>query len=176
MIHDKLTDYQIVDAFPNECREYCPPIIQNLELKLIRKRSALREIEISKHPDWIKIILNMMIECIYPKALQITLDKNKRFLELLKDKNRPNFNDDQMLLSKAKSQPIEGLYNFESVRKFGNRVKAICPFHKENTPSFMIYVDQNKFHCFGCGLKGDSIDFFMKLNNVGFKQAMEALQ
>lgn len=37
--------------------------------------------------------------------------------------------------------------------------KTCCPFHKEKTPSFTVYPKTNSFHCFGCGVSGDTIEF-----------------
>lgn len=44
--------------------------------------------------------------------------------------------------------------------------KALCPFHKESTPSFSIKKDTNTFKCFGCGAGGDIFDFVAKLKNI----------
>lgn len=48
-----------------------------------------------------------------------------------------------------------------ALEKSGNEFVACCPFHGENTPSFSIYPKSNiwKFHCFGCGIHGDVVDF-----------------
>jgi len=32
--------------------------------------------------------------------------------------------------------------------------KMLCPFHKENTPSMLIWDDENRYKCFGCGKTG----------------------
>ncbi len=39
------------------------------------------------------------------------------------------------------------------------RFKALCPFHNEKTPSFVISDDKQTYHCFGCGAHGDLISF-----------------
>ena len=49
--------------------------------------------------------------------------------------------------------------------------KALCPFHKEKTPSFSIKKDDNIFKCFGCGAAGDAIDFVAKYKGI---EALEA--
>jgi DNA primase len=52
------------------------------------------------------------------------------------------------------------------------RGKAICPFHAERSPSFMVNQYKQTFHCFGCGEHGDVISFIMKLKGVSFKDAL----
>ncbi|UCF91074.1 MAG: hypothetical protein JSW39_22770 [Desulfobacterales bacterium] len=56
----------------------------------------------------------------------------------------------------------------------GNRHFALCPFHAEKTPSFMVFPD-NRFHCFGCGAHGDSIDFIRQLHGCSFQEALRHL-
>ena len=52
---------------------------------------------------------------------------------------------------------------------------ACCPFHSEKTPSFRVYGDRKKYHCFGCGKGGDVITFVMDYFNVEFKEALKIL-
>lgn len=40
-------------------------------------------------------------------------------------------------------------------------LKACCPFHQENTPSFIYNKKNQTFHCFGCGKTVDLLDSFM---------------
>ena len=53
-----------------------------------------------------------------------------------------------------------------------NRYKCLCPLRHEKTPSFTIFADQGRFHCFGCGRKGNVIDLHAALMGVS---GMEAL-
>jgi|Deesub1362B_J571_1020462.scaffolds.fasta_scaffold00223_28 DNA primase len=53
--------------------------------------------------------------------------------------------------------------------------KGLCPFHAEKTPSFVVYPQSQRFYCFGCGAKGDVIDFIMKLRSFNFKEALSYL-
>ena len=50
--------------------------------------------------------------------------------------------------------------------KLDRNDKALCPFHKEDTPSFSIKKDTNTYKCFGCGEGGDVIDFVSKLKGI----------
>jgi CHC2 zinc finger len=53
-----------------------------------------------------------------------------------------------------------------------DRYKCLCPLHREKTPSFTIFADQGRFHCFGCGRNGNVIDLHAALKGVF---GMEAL-
>jgi len=52
------------------------------------------------------------------------------------------------------------------------RGKALCPFHSERTPSFIVNRNKQTFHCFGCNEHGDVISFIMKLKGISFKEAL----
>ncbi len=54
--------------------------------------------------------------------------------------------------------------------------KTLCPFHNENTPSFVMYPDTGHWHCFGaCATGGDIFSFIMKKENLQFKEALRRL-
>jgi len=55
--------------------------------------------------------------------------------------------------------------------KTGKNFKAQCPFHKDKSPSFYLYPEENRFHCYGCQADGDLISFVMKIENCDFKTA-----
>lgn len=65
---------------------------------------------------------------------------------------------------------LEQYFEFE---KQSGRYFTRCPFHDEDTPSFM--VDKNYYHCFGCGESGDIIKFVMRYDNLTFSEAFEKL-
>lgn len=75
----------------------------------------------------------------------------------------------------AKQIPIETLIETR-LRSVGGRLVGKCPFHKDDSPSFSIWPDQNSWHCFGaCGEGGDVISFVMKSRGVGFLEAVKFL-
>jgi DNA primase len=63
-----------------------------------------------------------------------------------------------------------------TLRKAGGaRLKGLCPFHNEKTPSFNVDTDKGFFKCFGCGKAGDAISFVRETEQLNFTEAVEAL-
>jgi DNA primase len=63
-----------------------------------------------------------------------------------------------------------------ALRKAGaGRLKGLCPFHNEKTPSFHVDVDKGFYKCFGCGKAGDAITFVRETEQLSFTEAVEAL-
>lgn len=61
------------------------------------------------------------------------------------------------------------------LKKIGNKWFGICPFHKENTPSFMVDEKKQIYYCFGCGRSGNAINFIMDYKKVSFDEAVKQL-
>jgi DNA primase len=57
----------------------------------------------------------------------------------------------------------------------GGQKKGLCPFHDEKSPSFHVTPSKGYFHCFGCGVGGDVINFLMKLEHLSFTETVERL-
>jgi DNA primase len=55
------------------------------------------------------------------------------------------------------------------------RLKGLCPFHSEKTPSFHVHTGRGFYYCFGCGAKGDLFDFVMQTQGVDFAEALQLL-
>ncbi len=62
-----------------------------------------------------------------------------------------------------------------NLKKMGPTLKALCPFHKEKTPSFTVNHQKQFFHCFGCGAGGDAFSFVMKYEGVDYPTAIKIL-
>ncbi|MGB3304681.1 MAG: DNA primase [Thermomicrobiales bacterium] len=62
-----------------------------------------------------------------------------------------------------------------SLKRAGRSFKGLCPFHQEKTPSFIVFPDSQNFHCFGCGKGGDIFTFYMQVENVEFREALQEL-
>lgn len=49
---------------------------------------------------------------------------------------------------------------------------GLCPFHKEETPSFFVNDDKGMYHCFGCGAHGDLFNYIMERDGISYKDAL----
>jgi DNA primase len=70
---------------------------------------------------------------------------------------------------------VDVIGNFIELRKAGANYKANCPFHGEKTPSFVVSPSKQIYHCFGCGVGGDSIKFVMEMEKLTYPEAIEKL-
>lgn len=70
---------------------------------------------------------------------------------------------------------VDVISQYVVLKRSGRNFFGLCPFHREKSPSFSVSPDKQIFHCFGCGVGGDVIHFVSKIENLDFKQAIEAL-
>lgn len=62
-----------------------------------------------------------------------------------------------------------------TLERYGpTRQRGLCPFHHEQTPSFIVYEDAH-YHCFGCGVHGDAITFLRRYAGLSFSAACKKL-
>ncbi|HSL06494.1 MAG TPA: DNA primase [Pseudonocardiaceae bacterium] len=65
---------------------------------------------------------------------------------------------------------------YVALRRAGaDSLKGLCPFHDEKSPSLNVRPGHGTFHCFGCGEGGSVVDFIMKIEHLGFVEAVERL-
>ena len=70
---------------------------------------------------------------------------------------------------------VEVLSGYIQLKRAGRSFKALCPFHQEKTPSFIVNPERQAFHCFGCNEGGDVFSFVMKHEHVSFPEAVRML-
>ncbi|PIV25083.1 DNA primase, partial [Candidatus Berkelbacteria bacterium CG03_land_8_20_14_0_80_40_36] len=78
-------------------------------------------------------------------------------------------------LVKQKIDIVDFIGQYLELKKAGSNHKALCPFHDENTSSFMVSAEKQIFKCFGCGEGGNVFNFLMKYENLGFGEALKIL-
>lgn len=61
------------------------------------------------------------------------------------------------------------------LQKSGRYFKALCPFHNESTPSFVVYPETESFYCFGCNVGGGIVHFVAQYLNIPVKTAQELI-
>jgi DNA primase len=61
------------------------------------------------------------------------------------------------------------------VKQRGGRFVALCPFHRERTPSFFINDEKGNYKCFGCGAGGSVFRFIMEMDKINFPEAVRKL-
>lgn len=65
------------------------------------------------------------------------------------------------------------LSEFIELAKKGSHYTALCPFHTEKTPSFVVDPRKNNYVCYGCGASGDGVSFLMDHEHLTFPEAIE---
>lgn len=74
-----------------------------------------------------------------------------------------------------KTDIVDVVGKYVSLKKVGASFKGLCPFHEEKTPSFIVNKSSGSYHCFGCAAHGDAISFLMQYERLSFQQATEFL-
>ena len=75
----------------------------------------------------------------------------------------------------AANDIVEVIGSYFPLKRAGANFKALCPFHQEKTPSFMVSPSRQTFHCFGCGAGGSAFRFVMEYEHVDFPEAVRKL-
>lgn len=82
---------------------------------------------------------------------------------------------DQINQIKQALDIVDVVGKYVQLKKSGHSYKGLCPFHSEDTPSFMVSQELQIFKCFGCQEGGDIFKFIEKIEGLEFPQALEHL-
>ena len=76
---------------------------------------------------------------------------------------------------RAASDLAEVIGSYIPLKRTGGNSVALCPFHKENTPSFNVNLQRQIYHCFGCHAHGDVFKFLQEYEHLEFIEAVRRL-
>lgn len=82
---------------------------------------------------------------------------------------------DQVDEIKQKVDIVSLISEYVPLKKAGRNYRAVCPFHSEKTPSFMVSPELQMYKCFGCGEAGDVYAFLEKYEGMEFREALKFL-
>jgi DNA primase len=76
---------------------------------------------------------------------------------------------------RAASDIVDVIGSYLPLKRAGANFLALCPFHKEKTPSFNVNPNRQIFHCFGCHKGGDVFKFVQEFESLDFPEAVRRL-
>lgn len=87
----------------------------------------------------------------------------------------PFFPKEKLLEIRNRANIVDVISDYVTLKKAGKNYQALCPFHSENTPSFIVNEEKQLFYCFGCQKGGDAITFLQEINTISFHEAVTLL-
>lgn len=87
----------------------------------------------------------------------------------------PLFSKESLETLRQRVDLVEVLSTHLDMKRTGAAYKALCPFHDEKSPSFVVQKGDSHYHCFGCGAHGDAIQFLITHLKMSFSDAVESL-
>ena len=75
----------------------------------------------------------------------------------------------------AANDIVEVIGSYFPLKRAGTSFRALCPFHREKSPSFHVNPARQSFHCFGCGAGGGVLRFVMDYEHVDFPSSVRRL-
>lgn len=87
----------------------------------------------------------------------------------------PRFDDHFMTELKARTDIVDLISQYVTLKRAGSRLVGLCPFHSEKTGSFTVFTDSASYYCFGCGAGGDVVTFTMNMEHLDYPDAVTLL-
>ncbi len=85
------------------------------------------------------------------------------------------YSDEILNEIRSRNDIVAVISQYMSLKRKGRNYFGLCPFHNEKSPSFSVSPDKQIFHCFGCGVGGDVINFVKKIENISFLDSVRLL-
>jgi hypothetical protein len=170
-----------LETFKNELPKVCKDKLA--ELKRYEERLGVAKIQrnniLQTYPELAKCEIHLLVGAYTLLKEQENINRWKKYWKRL----NPNYKVSQKKgglseqdVQRARTFPIQELLDKPWRIAGANKLKTYCPFHKERTPSFIIYTNDNTAHCFGCGQHiKNAIDFLITRDHLEFKEAVRRL-
>jgi DNA primase len=129
----------------------------------IHQQSILRQMNIHFELRWVQ---DMALDILQMQREDLAYKEKKP-----KKKSNVDYTDK---INAARAVPLDYFFKGQKPKRVNGKLFYKCPFHNEQTASFLV-DNKNKFHCFGCGVHGDAIDFVQKFSNVDWHEAVKIL-
>ena len=84
---------------------------------------------------------------------------------------------EDMLAAANMVEVVENEYGLVLTPQPNGWYKTTCPMpdHRDDSPSFFIQPEKNFFNCFGCGARGNLIEFMRRVDGISFPEAIQRL-
>lgn len=172
-----LTPAQLLDAHPDIISSLPTILAECQEQKHAMERVVISTLARAKSEDRERTVLHLAVE------VGVRIVKAAKHIQLLKHlialSGAGGTHQQRHALrfmharDVARQVPIESIVG-RPVTKRGKNKVCRCPLHNDKTPSFTIFPE-NRWHCFGCNVGGDSISLAMRINQCSFKEAVRIL-
>lgn len=85
------------------------------------------------------------------------------------------YSEDLVEEIRQKNDIVDIISSYIKLQKKGSNHMGLCPFHSEKSPSFSVSQSKQMYHCFGCGVGGNTFTFIMEYENYTFVEALKFL-
>ena len=87
----------------------------------------------------------------------------------------PRYSDELINEIFSQNDIVDYVSQYVKLKKNGRDYTGLCPFHKEKSPSFHVNQEKQLFHCFGCGVGGNLVQFVMRSEGLDFVEAVKLM-
>lgn len=177
----RLTDKELLEIFP-EAKTILSSKIQEwrerraVEATVIRRKIQTIKQESPPQDLWFWLAIIKCLDMPSLLAIDKQLARLKRLQNLAQNKPTPKGWITQEQIAQARTASTADFASqYIKLRKRGRTLVGLCPLHKERTPSFTIFLNDNRWYCFGCNHSGDIINLVRELQGLSFLEAVRYL-
>jgi DNA primase len=107
-----------------------------------------------------------------PKRNRVTNDFSRQIYRVF---GPSRFSEETIQRVSEANDIVEVIASYFPLKRAGTSWRALCPFHREKTPSFHVNPQRQSYHCFGCGASGTVFRFVMDYEHLDFPSAVRRL-